>query len=178
VAGHACVSITILFAETDDNSDAHHSAGGRRLADFATLQGSPLFCGVSDLVVGGLEISASAGGGPARYRVREIVEIQIDHRRREQRQRLADDHRSFRKPSQIEVFEGPGGLKAFTFEGTRARSRNKDGKNVPDATTAFKTVACLNVTLAHAKIGCAVLVVGSCADFHPIYMTPFDGFVG
>ena len=28
----------------------------------------------------------------------------------------------------------------------------------------FKTVACLNVTLAHAKIGCAVPVVGSCAD--------------
>ena len=30
--------------------------------------------------------------------------------------------------------------------------------NVLDATTAFKTVACLNVTLAHAKIGCAVPV--------------------
>ena len=60
--------------------------------------------------------------------------------------------------------EGSRGLEAFSFEGTRARSRNKDDKNVPDATTAFKTVACLNVTLAHAKIGCAVLVVGSCAD--------------
>jgi hypothetical protein len=46
-------------------------------------------------------------------------------------------------------------LEAFAFEGTRARSRNKDGKNVAEATTAFKTVACLNVTLAHAKIGCA-----------------------
>jgi hypothetical protein len=45
------------------------------------------------------------------------------------------------------------GLEAFAFEGTRARSRNKDGKNVPNATTAFKTVACLNVTLGHAKIG-------------------------
>ena len=55
--------------------------------------------------------------------------------------------------------EGFRGLEAFAFEGTRARSRNKDDKNVPDATTAFKTVACLNVTLAHAKIGCAVLVV-------------------
>jgi hypothetical protein len=43
-------------------------------------------------------------------------------------------------------------LEAFAFEGTLARSRNKDGKNVPDATTAFKTVACLNVTLAAAKI--------------------------
>src|SRR5882757_8736730 len=50
------------------------------------------------------------------------------------------------------------------FEGTRAHSRNKDGKNVLDAITAFKTVGCLNVTFAHAKIGCAVLVVGSCAD--------------
>src|SRR5258708_40365258 len=59
---------------------------------------------------------------------------------------------------------GSRGLEAFVFEGTRPRSRNKDGKNVPDATTAFKTVACLNVTLAHAKIGCAVLVVGRCAD--------------
>ena len=49
--------------------------------------------------------------------------------------------------------EGSRGLEAFSFEGTRARSRNKDDKNVPDATTAFKTVACLNVTLAHAKIG-------------------------
>jgi hypothetical protein len=29
-------------------------------------------------------------------------------------------------------------------------SRNKDGKNVPDATTTFKTAACLNVTLAYA----------------------------
>src|SRR5436190_537550 len=38
------------------------------------------------------------------------------------------------------------GLDAFAFEDTRARSRNKDGKNVLDATTAFKTVACLNVT--------------------------------
>jgi hypothetical protein len=38
------------------------------------------------------------------------------------------------------------------LEGTRARSRNKDSKNVPDATTSFKTVACLNVTLADAKI--------------------------
>jgi hypothetical protein len=38
------------------------------------------------------------------------------------------------------------------LEGTRARSRNNDGKNVPDTTTSFKTVACLNVTLAHAKI--------------------------
>ena len=66
-----------------------------------------------------------------------------------------------KEPSQIEVFEGPGGLEAFAFEGTRARSRNKDGKNVPDATKAFKTVACLKVTLAHAKIGCAALVVGS-----------------
>ena len=55
-------------------------------------------------------------------------------------------------------------MEAFAFEGTWARSRNKDGKNVPDAAIAFKTVACLNVTLAHAKIGCAVLVVGSCAD--------------
>jgi hypothetical protein len=45
------------------------------------------------------------------------------------------------------------GLGAFAFEGARARSRNKDGKNVPNATTAFKTVACLNVTLGHAKIG-------------------------
>src|SRR5258705_12413828 len=59
---------------------------------------------------------------------------------------------------------GSRGLEAFAFEGTRARSRNKDGKNVLDAITAFKTVACLNVTLAHAKIGCPVLVVGSCAD--------------
>jgi hypothetical protein len=43
-------------------------------------------------------------------------------------------------------------LEAFAFEGTRARSRNKDGKNVPDATKAFKTVACLNVTLAMRKL--------------------------
>jgi hypothetical protein len=43
-------------------------------------------------------------------------------------------------------------LEAFAFEGTWARSRNKDGKNVPDAAIAFKTVACLNVTLAHAKL--------------------------
>jgi hypothetical protein len=35
----------------------------------------------------------------------------------------------------------------------RARSRNKDGKNVPETTTAFKTVASRNVTMAHAKIG-------------------------
>jgi hypothetical protein len=34
------------------------------------------------------------------------------------------------------------------FEGTGGRSRNKDGKNVPDAAIAFKTVACLNITLA------------------------------
>ena len=33
----------------------------------------------------------------------------------------------------------PGTWEAFAFEGTRARSRNKDGKNVLDATTAFKT---------------------------------------
>jgi hypothetical protein len=32
-------------------------------------------------------------------------------------------------------------LEAFAFEGTLARSRNKDGKNVPDATKAFKTAA-------------------------------------
>jgi hypothetical protein len=49
-------------------------------------------------------------------------------------------------------------LEEFAFERTRAHSRHKDGKNVPDATTAFKT-ACLNVTLAHAKIGRAVLAV-------------------
>ena len=61
-------------------------------------------------------------------------------------------------------FRGSQGLEPFAFEGTRARSRNRDGKNVPDATKAFKTVACLNVTLAHAKIGCAIPVVGSCAD--------------
>ena len=48
--------------------------------------------------------------------------------------------------------EGSRGLEAFSFEGTRARSRNKDDKNVPDATTSFKTVACLNVTLAYAKM--------------------------
>jgi hypothetical protein len=35
-------------------------------------------------------------------------------------------------------------LEAFAFEGTRARSRNKDGKNVPNATTAFKTAALNN----------------------------------
>ena len=110
-------------------------------------------------------------------------------------------------------------MEAFAFEGTRARSRNKDGKNVPDATTAFKTAACLNVTLAHAKIGCDFferhtdskaalfhqaesfgpfskefftaarptrwVIYGAPsdefkkanADFHPIYMTTFDGFV-
>jgi hypothetical protein len=40
----------------------------------------------------------------------------------------------------------------------RAKSRwtnqqsNKDGKIVPGATKAFKTAACLNVTLAHAKL--------------------------
>jgi len=52
-----------------------------------------------------------------------------------------------REPSQIEVFQGPRGLQALALEGTRVRSRNEDGKNVPDATKAFKTVACLNVTL-------------------------------
>jgi hypothetical protein len=53
---------------------------------------------------------------------------------------------------QIEVFEGPGAGEAFAFAGTPARSRNKDGMNVLDATTAFKTVACLNVTLAMRKL--------------------------
>jgi hypothetical protein len=43
-------------------------------------------------------------------------------------------------------------LDAVAFEGARARSRNKEGKNVPDATKAFKTVACLSLTLAHAKL--------------------------
>jgi len=52
-------------------------------------------------------------------------------------------------------------LEAFAFDGTRARSRNKDGMKVPDATKVFKTLGCLNATFAHAKIGCAILVVGS-----------------
>ena len=56
-----------------------------------------------------------------------------------------------REPSQIEVFRGPRGLQALAFEDTRARSRNEDGKNVLDATKAFKTVACLSVTLPMRK---------------------------
>jgi hypothetical protein len=35
-------------------------------------------------------------------------------------------------------------------------ARNKDGKIVLDATTAFKTVAGLNVTLGRCEFGCAV----------------------
>jgi hypothetical protein len=51
--------------------------------------------------------------------------------------------------------EGGGACSPFLYyflEGIRARSRNKDSKIVPDATTSFKTVACLNLTLAHTKI--------------------------
>jgi len=33
------------------------------------------------------------------------------------------------------------------WEGAQAHSRNKDGKNIQDATTAFKKVACSDVTL-------------------------------
>ena len=46
--------------------------------------------------------------------------------------------------------------------GVWATISKQSGKNVPDATTAFKTVACLNAILAHAKFGGTVLVVGSC----------------
>jgi hypothetical protein len=59
----------------------------------------------------------------------------------------------YREPSQVEVFQGPRRLQALALEGKRARSRNEDGKNVPDATKALKTVACLNVTLPMRKLG-------------------------
>ena len=61
-------------------------------------------------------------------------------------------------------FRGSRGLEPFAFEGTRARSRNKDGENVQDATTAFKTTPLDEFKKANA-------------DFHPIYMPSFDGFV-
>jgi quinol monooxygenase YgiN len=72
--------------------------------------------------------------------------------------------RTVREPSQIEVFEGPGAWRRLLLKEHGRVLETKDGKNVLDSTTAFKTVACLNFTLARAKIGCVVLVVGCCAD--------------
>jgi hypothetical protein len=130
----------VLMVEHRGSSNCHHSPDlGRRfrarLAEMRSLDGpiSSLFVGVER------KRQASCLGGDESNR-----EGHLDH--------SANRLRS--KSSRVP------GLEAFAFEGTRARSRNKDGKNVPNATTAFKTVACLNVTLGHVKIGCAVLVVG------------------
>jgi hypothetical protein len=65
---------------------------------------------------------------------------------------------SFPRTVQIEVFEDL--REAFALK-AHGRILEKDGKNVLDAITAFKTVGCLYVTFAHAKFGCAILVVGS-----------------
>jgi hypothetical protein len=68
--------------------------------------------------------------------------------------------RSFREPSQIEVFEGPGAWRRLLLKAHGRVLETRTARTFPTRQQPSRRWPVLNVTLAHAKIGCAVLVVG------------------
>jgi hypothetical protein len=89
-------------------------------------------------------------------------------------ERPSGSPRSFREPSQIEVFEGAGAWRRLLLKAHGRVLETKTARMFPTRQEFF-AVAKLTRWVIYGTPSDEFKKAN--ADFHPIYMTPFDGFV-